>query len=231
MSAEKPAVRIDITKDGPYIVHGGVPLSRQTIVRDEDGVAIGLREVGVYPQQETYALCRCGLSSNKPFCDGTHVAEDFRCSETASHSGYLEHAQKVEGSGMELFDEKPLCASAGFCQRGGGVWDLTANSKDPENRALAIEEVCLCPSGRLVMIDTGNGQPIEPDFEPSIVILEDEQVSRSSAIYVRGSIPVFDPQGEPYQLRNRVTLCRCGESSNKPFCDGSHYRAGFADGL
>ena len=35
--------------------------------------------------------------------------------------------------------------------------------------------------------------------------------------------------GERYEVRNRVTLCRCGASANKPFCDGAHGDAGFSD--
>ncbi len=47
--------------------------------------------------------------------------------------------------------------------------------------------------------------------------------------HVRGGIPVATPDGEPFEVRNRQTLCRCGRSSNKPFCDGSHWSAGFRD--
>ena len=41
-------------------------------------------------------------------------------------------------------------------------------------------------------------------------------------------IAVTAPDGETYEVRNRVTLCRCGASMNKPFCDGSHKRTGFS---
>ena len=40
-------------------------------------------------------------------------------------------------------------------------------------------------------------------------------------LWVRGGIPVMSADGKPYAIRNRVTLCRCGKSGNKPFCDGS----------
>jgi CDGSH-type Zn-finger protein len=48
---------------------------------------------------------------------------------------------------------------------------------------------------------------------------------------VRGSITVEAEDGARYEKRNRVTLCRCGASSNKPFCDGSHASIKFDDGL
>ena len=42
---------------------------------------------------------------------------------------------------------------------------------------------------------------------------------------------VVAKDGHRYEVRNRVTLCRCGASKNKPFCDGSHAAIEFKDGL
>jgi hypothetical protein len=64
---------------------------------------------------------------------------------------------------------------------------------------------------------------IEPEFEKSIGLIEDPAVGVSGPIWVRGGIPVESADGKTYKVRNRVTLCRCGKSSNKPFCDSSHY--------
>jgi hypothetical protein len=69
-----------------------------------------------------------------------------------------------------------------------------------------------------------NGKVIESDFEPSIGLVEDTQAKKMGPIWVRGGIPVESAAGKPYEVRNRVTLCRCGKSSNKPFCDGSHLK-------
>jgi len=44
---------------------------------------------------------------------------------------------------------------------------------------------------------------------------------------VRGGVRVVAADGEDYEVRNRQTLCRCGQSQNKPFCDGSHKEFGF----
>jgi CDGSH-type Zn-finger protein len=62
-------VTITVRKNGPYIVSGVVE------VRDADG--------NVYPAKETVALCRCGASTNKPFCDGTHSKVGFQAAERA----------------------------------------------------------------------------------------------------------------------------------------------------
>jgi CDGSH-type Zn-finger protein len=43
-------------------------------------------------------------------------------------------------------------------------------------------------------------------------------------------VRVVAADGTPYEVRNRVTLCRCGNSRNKPFCDGSHEDVGFREG-
>jgi CDGSH-type Zn-finger protein len=47
---------------------------------------------------------------------------------------------------------------------------------------------------------------------------------------VKGGVPVESADGTVYEVRNRVTLCRCGKSTNKPFCDGTHIDVNFKDG-
>ena len=83
--------------------------------------------------------------------------------------------------------------------------------------------MCECPSGRLVAHDR-DGKAIEPDFEPSIGLVHDTQAAKMGPLWVRGGIQVESADGKPYEVRNRVTLCRCGKSRNKPFCDGSHLK-------
>ena len=83
-----------------------------------------------------------------------------------------------------------------------------------------IQEAADCPSGRLVVWDK-QGNPIEPDFEPNIVITEDQH-GVLGPIWVRGGIIIESAEGLEYEVRNRVTLCACGGSDNKPFCDGDH---------
>ena len=54
-------------------------------------------------------------------------------------------------------------------------------------------------------------------------------VTDDGPLWVTGGIPVTSPEGTPLEVRNRVTLCRCGASANKPLCDGRHKEAGFSD--
>ena len=88
-------------------------------------------------------------------------------------------------------------------------------------------KVCNCPSGSLVIIDRKTEKPIEPDLKPFISILEDPDKEVGGPIQVKGGIPVESSEGFKYETRNRVTLCRCGKSDNKPFCDGNHITVGF----
>ncbi len=62
-------VSIDIIKNGPLIVKGAVDL------KDSDGNS--------YPAEKRMALCRCGASTEKPFCDGTHSKIGFQAAERA----------------------------------------------------------------------------------------------------------------------------------------------------
>ncbi len=213
--------KVKVLKDGPYLVTGGVPLAEQIIGVDTDGECHGWQEGKKYPPQDTYAICRCGQSHHGPFCDGTHTKVHFDGTEVAVNTPYLEQANEVVGPGLRLTDAESLCANARFCHRAGGAWQLTEQSDDPRARQIAIEEASDCPSGRLVAWDY-DGQAIEPDLEPSIGLVVDTQAGKLGPMWVRGGIPIESADGELYETRNRVTLCRCGKSANKPFCDGSH---------
>jgi CDGSH-type Zn-finger protein len=213
--------RIKVTENGPYEVSGGVPLREMTIICDADGIAYEWREGKNYPLMEKYKLCRCGQSKHKPFCDNTHEKVNFDGTETASRKPYMEQAEEFKGPGLDLFDARILCTHARFCDRAGGIWELTEKSGDQEARKTAIEEARDCPSGRLVVWDK-EGNEIEPEFEPSIVLVEDPYKGVSGPIWVRGRIIIEAADGTTYEVRNRVTLCRCGKSQNKPFCDGRH---------
>jgi CDGSH-type Zn-finger protein len=87
-----------------------------------------------------------------------------------------------------------------------------------------------CPSGRLVVRDRqASGSVLEPEFEPSIILVEDPQQDASGPLWVRGGVTILAADGTSYEVRNRVTLCRCGRSSDKPFCDGTHAHIGFRE--
>jgi CDGSH-type Zn-finger protein len=214
--------KIKVSIDGPYIVTGGIPLIDLTMETDEQGLSTRWKEGQRYPAQDRYELCRCGGSKDKPFCDGTHCEFLFDGTETASREPVITHAEPITaGPEMDLIDIPVLCASARFCDRAGGAWDNTRASDNPEAKQIAIQEVSACPAGRLLLRDK-HGQSIEPKFEPSIGVVFDPIINNIGPLWVRGGIPIEAADGHVYEIRNRVTLCRCGKSTNKPFCDGKH---------
>lgn len=229
MSVPVGRMRVTVSENGPYLVSGGVPLVRAEIVTNELGESVSWLETEVFDVPDRYSLCRCGHSCLKPFCDGHHAAGGFDGTETAGSESYVSAAACIDGPGVKLRDARRLCAEARFCDRAGGLWNLIKECDDPEIRAIVLEEAALCPSGRYSACDPGTDEPNEPDLEPSIALVEDPTMSVSGPLWVRGGIPVFSAVYEPYEVRNRVTLCRCGQSANKPFCDGSHIAAKFSD--
>ncbi|OOG37804.1 CDGSH iron-sulfur domain-containing protein [Rhodanobacter sp. C05] len=230
MNPQKPVgARVKISKNGPYLVSGGLPLHKETIGTNEDAESTKWEKGQQYAADEQYALCRCGHSANKPFCDGTHAKVDFDGSETASRQPYLEQAQVIRGPTMSLTDVEGLCAFARFCDPHGQVWNLVNQTDDPSAAKHFVSQTCACPSGRLVAWDNATGKPIEPALEPSIGLIEDPAQNCSGPIWLRGGVQLIGADGFEYEVRNRMTLCRCGESQNKPFCDGTHASMGFSD--
>jgi CDGSH-type Zn-finger protein len=221
--------KILIKKDGPYILTGHVPLQREVAITAAiDPHAWSMSES--YPDRVCHSLCRCGKSERKPYCDNSHGKAGFDGTETAPTTPFIEIAGKTTGPGLDLLDAEKLCSGARFCDRLGGTWKLTQESHNPAKRDAAIEQACNCPSGRLVAVNKATGQPIEPFFPPSVSITQDPGARVSGPLWVKGGIPIESENGAVYETRNRVTLCRCGGSKNKPFCDGQHLAAGFDDG-
>ncbi len=226
MAARKNA-KIQVSKDGPYLVTGNIPLIREIEVRKPNSPPHEWKKVSDYPEKESYALCRCGLSKTMPYCDGSHVEAKFDGTETAVRRSHPEKPKLVKGPGVDLDPNAAPCARAQFCQRAGGIGHLVAESGEKEKRDLAIEVAGQCPTGRLVTYDKDTGEPIEPDLEKVISVTEDPERGISGPLWVKGGILIEGADGEPYPVCNRVGLCRCGRSKRMPLCDGSHVEAGF----
>ena len=215
-------MEIKITKNGPYIVIGSIPIYKETITCDEKGISTGFKNKEKIKTDETYTLCRCGESKNKPFCDGSHIDAEFDGTEIASKKIYEESLTTFETNKLKLEDAIELCDHSRFCQQAGGIRDLMEKG-DEESIALAKEEAANCPSGRLLLWDKETGESTEIDYDKEIVILYDQGKNCEGPIWVKGSISVKSEDGDFYEERNRVTLCRCGKSKHKPFCDGNHW--------
>jgi CDGSH-type Zn-finger protein len=221
-------MQITVTQNGPYRVTGAVPLVPRTIVTDDEGFSIEWGEGQPYTTEAAYDLCRCGASKTAPFCDGA-CEDGFDGTETAITKPYLEQADEEVGPNLILTDAENLCAYARFCDPGGQIWSLV-QEPDAVSTELAIREGKLCPSGRLVTWDKETQSPNEANDEPSIGVVQDPSEGCSGPLAVRGGIQVIAADGFAYERRNRQTLCRCGQSDNKPFCNGAHAAVKFQDG-
>ncbi|MPM75072.1 hypothetical protein SDC9_122063 [bioreactor metagenome] len=226
MSSENTLYKIKIMKDGPYIVTGSLPLYEKLIV--PKGGEYKFVPGRPLPQAERYALCRCGKSKNAPFCDGSHTACGFRGGETASKDTYAKRAVLIEGPGVDLLDDG-RCAMARFCHtRDGDAWELTGDSRSEAARKQVIRAASDCPAGRLTAVEK-DGTIHEPELEPSIDVLQDPENGASAGLFVKGYVPIESSDGTQYEPRNRVVLCRCGASANKPFCDAAHLLIKYLD--
>ena len=222
-------MEIRVTKDGPYLVSDNLPLAKVTIGANAAAESVRYDWGKPYKQQPGYALCRCGQSGHKPYCDGTHAKIGFDGTETASRKPYREQAKRIEGPVLSLTDAESLCAFARFCDPNGQVWRLVQETDRATAKQDFVRQTCDCPSGRLVAWDNETGKPIEPKLEPSLGLIEDPVEQCSGPIWARGGIQVIASDGFLYEVRNRMTLCRCGASKNKPFCDGTHASIKFRD--
>lgn len=219
-------MKIKIVKSGPYIVTGSIPLKEKIIT--PEGKGYKLTEGRELPQAETYSLCRCGHSKNAPFCDGAHSCVGFKGTETASRKKFSERAKLLKGHSMDLLDDG-RCASVRFCYTNkGDAWTLVKSSETEEDQSLAVKAAGDCLAGRLVAVSK-SGQELEPELASEIIILQDPEKGVSAGIFVSGGIPIESEDGYTYEIRNRVALCRCGTSRNKPFCDGFHIKDRFIE--
>ena len=215
--------KITVRPNGPYLVRGGVPLVRKTEVMSEHGEPLTWRKEGVLSTENVYRLCRCGQSKTKPFCDGTHTLVQFDGFETADAGSTADCEVNYEGQGVVLKDDRSLCTHAGFCgNRLTNVWKMIEHTDDTQVRAQIMAMVEKCPSGALSFALDPDTENVEPDLPEEIAVIPD------GPLWVSGGIPVERRDGQPLETRNRVTLCRCGASANKPLCDGSHKDIGFS---
>jgi CDGSH-type Zn-finger protein len=220
------AKKIVVRKDGAYVVQGKIPLVEKTQVVSENGEPLTWQKRGSWEVNGRYLLCRCGQSGDIPFCDGTHRAIGFDGTETAD-TGVTSDRQEVLSGGTHIVakSDESLCMNAGFCaNRVTSVRDLVPETADTLIRSQVIAMIERCPSGSLTY-EIEEGEPdIEPDLPQQIAVVTEvtSQGPIEGPLWVMGGIPIERADGLPLETRNRVTLCRCGRSSTKPLCDGTH---------
>ncbi len=207
MDEDKPT--ITPAENGPYIV------------KNLKNFASRKRPVDT---KETIALCRCGASNNKPFCDGTHAKNGFSSSKI---NGRVEDQRdNYVGKKITIHDNRGICAHAGKCTDGlAAVFHLREEPwiyPDSASVDEIIETIKKCPSGALSYTVDG-AEHRDNEGEPSIFI------APNGPYVVSGGPSLENTDMAEGASKEHFTLCRCGGSKNKPFCDGSHWYNGFTD--
>ncbi|WP_440099435.1 ferritin-like domain-containing protein [Streptosporangium sp. H16] len=220
--------RIVVLRNGPYVVYGRIPLRRKRkIVSAEQKNALTWKTGEPLETEEIYALCRCGHSGAKPFCDGTHAAIGFDGTEAAPMRPYQEMQHVHDGVGISAQRVGDLCIHAAFCiGRARPIAKMLDDTADSDVRSNIMGRIDHCPSGSYSYALERGGETIEADLPRAISVLEEED-GLASALWVTGGIPITRSDGRLLETRNRMTLCRCGHSGNKPLCDGTHREIGF----
>ena len=207
---EAGGVTIELEKDGPLMVRG------LTLFENSRGERV--------PVKKTIALCRCGASKSKPYCDGTHATIGFI--DEKSEERVPDRMDVYEGKEVTVRDNRGVCSHAGHCTNGlPEVWRSAVEPWiDPDGAPAAevVSTIKKCPSGALSYLQDGVEQTDYHD-DPAIRIASDGPYE------VRGGIVLKDVDFGEGVTQEHYALCRCGASKNKPFCDGSHWYVGFKD--
>jgi CDGSH-type Zn-finger protein len=193
------------TRNGPYqVTHAGT--------------LKGLLDGKPYEASGTVYLCRCGGSSNKPYCDGAHARNGFTDAKEPDRTP--DKREDYEGEGITIHDNRGICAHAGRCtdglktvfKLGEEPW-IDPRGDSAERIAGQIEQ---CPSGALSYSIDGV-EHRDRDSDPAILI------APNGPYAIRGGAEVPDVEWGEGASREHFDLCRCGHSKNKPFCSGAHW--------
>src|SRR5580700_10266391 len=211
---------IATAKNGPYLV------TNAPAVRNHLGETLTL------PPQ--LALCRCGASAMKPFCDGTHATSGF--TDDKDPKRVPDHRDVYPGEQVTIFDNRGICQHSGLCSD-----RLPTAFRTKEEPFVAPSGARMdvlvragrdCPSGALSLafdrVEARDLVDWNGTREQAIEITQD------GPYRVTGGLPLTDSAGADVaraagSSREHYALCRCGHSQNKPFCSGMHWYVGFRD--
>ena len=206
---DSKAVTIKAIQDGPYIVKELKKFSNRK---------------GAIKCNDSIGLCRCGQSARKPYCDGTHKNIGFNSENQLDPA--KDKLDTYAGKKITIRDNRSICAHAGYCT--DGLPSVFRHGEDPfidPDGAVAakiIDIINQCPSGALSYI-------IEDDTVTRLIDDASIFVSPNGPYVVKGKAILLETVGGKGGSETTCTLCRCGASKNKPYCDGSHWSADFSD--
>lgn len=206
MKDEKPM--IIFTRYSPYLV------VNMKEVQSETGK--------IFPLEPVTSLCRCGASKMKPYCDGSHSRVNFTGEKSADR--VPDRLKEYRGKNITVVDNRGVCSHDGECIRTlPSVFRVHKRpwiDPDADTVQRTVETIEMCPSGALsYRIGFTRHQDLH---RPAAIIIE-----QGGPLNIQGGIPLYDDMGSKSESGEHYSLCRCGASLNKPFCDGSHYGNSF----
>ncbi len=196
--------RIAVTPGGPFIVTG----LKKLVGPDGRFLKTG----------DGLALCRCGASKKKPFCDGSHGPIGFTGEK--SEDRLDDRTKEYTGKSITVLDTRLVCSHDGTCitelPQVFSTWDRPWIQPDKAVKEAVIDICQRCPSGALsYKLDGVLHDSVERS--PSISVIQ------QGPLEVVGRIKLEDPDGCTPRSKEHYCLCRCGLSTNQPFCDGGHF--------
>jgi CDGSH-type Zn-finger protein len=176
------------------------------------------------------ALCRCGQSKNKPFCDGTHSTVGFTSDNAVSDTHVKDKRKNYVGntSSIIVHDNRRICSHSAECLRnlpsvfrlGERPW-INADGAAVER---IVETVRKCPSGALSYSIDGIEHRDQDGRKSMVTVAKNGPYDVTGGIELVGAVIWAEGASKEH-----YTLCRCGSSNNKPFCDGTHMKIKFRD--
>lgn len=192
------------------------------VVKSDDNHKLFFKEDEQITAGNPAYLCRCGKSQKKPFCDGAHQSVNFQDKVEIKEEVIQEYA----GKELSITFNRSICAGAAHCvaalpkvfsSEGSTDWI----HPDQGDKKDIIQTIQNCPSGALSFSIDGE-TTIDEKNGGKITIVKDGPYN------VEGVD--FERQPQVTNLcHSKYTLCRCGHSKNKPYCDYSHAEKGWKD--
>jgi len=219
MAEEKKSANptIEVSENGPYIVK-----DLNCLINSKG------KEIS---SSQAMALCRCGQTSRKPFCDGTHVKAGFTGKKEDDREP--DKIDVYEGEKIAIYDNRGVCSHRGHCtEELPSVWRAGQEPWIDPNGAPAEEiiKICeKCPSGALSYRVVGGEHIQEVKRRGPGIGIAPRHYDFDGGYDVTGGIKLIDPEDSIPESQEHYVLCRCGASKNKPFCDGRHWHIKFLD--
>jgi CDGSH-type Zn-finger protein/truncated hemoglobin YjbI len=211
---------IQLSKNGPYL------LSNVDRLHNHLGDPI--------PTRPQMALCRCGESATKPWCDGSHAGVDF--SDEKDPNRVADRRDTYAGLSITVYDNRGICQHSGYCTDRIPLAFRVDREPFVAPSGARLDEIIRavrnCPSGALSYAVDDQEARNQVDWHnrrvPTVTVTKD------GPYRVIGAIPLVAPTGGPVDRNEgssleHCALCRCGHSQNKPFCSGMHWYIDFRD--